>query len=244
MKRKSPIGNLVTSLGATAVLLYLLKTPSPKIVLLPFLICALSMAGQSTAQLLGKDKLAAVFHKCFAAGFLLFWFGFLAVAGYISVRDKQYGLLLFLVPFFLIGIFVTKNKLLGKKSEKEASPFRFAHVVSTILVGLVLLAGVFLLVLGVQRSQMALIFMGAFFLCGGGAFVVGTMTVRGTFDKAKIDVMGLYVGTVVIFLGIGFTAMILTSAESAGLWILIPLLMTAAGILQIIKCLKNRRGGS
>ena len=241
MKRKSPIGNLVTSLGATAVLLYLLKTPSPKIVLLPFLICALSMVGQSIAQLLGKDKLAAVFHKCFAAGFLLFWFGFLAVAGYISVRDKQYGLLIFLVPFFLIGIFVTKNKLLGKKSKEEGSPFRFAHVVSTILVSITLLAGIFLLVLGIHRSQLALSFMGAFFLCGGGAFVVGTLTVRGVFDHAKIDVMGLYVGIVFAFLGVGFTVMILNLAESAGLWILIPLLMTAAGVLQIVKCLKNKK---
>ena len=153
MRRKSPVGNLLASVGATAVLLYLLKTPSPKIVLLPFLICALSMAGQSTAQLLGKDKLAAVFHKCFAAGFLLFWFGFLAVAGYISVRDKQYGLLIFLVPFFLIGIFVAKNKLLGKKRRKEGSPFRFTHVVSGILVGIVLLAGIFLLILGFRRVQ-------------------------------------------------------------------------------------------
>lgn len=244
MKRKSPIGNLVTSLGATAVLLYLLKTPSPKIVLLPFLICALSMVGQSTAQLLGKDKLAAVFHKCFAAGFLLFWFGFLAVAGFIAIQDKQYSLLFLIVPFSLVGFFITRNKLLGKKNQKSPSPFRFAHVVSTILVGIVLLAGILLLVLGIHRSQWALAFMGVFFFVGGGAFVVGTMTVRGVFDKAKIDVMGLYVGIVFAFLGVGFTVVILTLAESTGLWILIPLLMTAAGILQIIKCLKNRRGGS
>ena len=241
MKRKSPIGNLVTSLGATAVLLYLLKTPSPKIVLLPFLICALSMVGQSVAQLLGKDKLAALFHKCFAAGFLLFWFGFLAVAGYISIRDKQYGLLIFLILFFLIGIFVAKNKLLGKKNQKEASPFRFAHVVSTVLVSIALLAGIFLLVLGIHRSQLALAFMGVFFFVGGGAFVMGTLTVRGVFDKAKIDIMGLYVGAVFIFLGISFTVMILTLAESAGLWLLIPLLMTSAGVLQTVKCLKNKK---
>lgn len=241
MKRKSPIGNLVTSLGATAVLLYLLKTPSPKIVLLPFLICALSMVGQSVAQLLGKDKLAAIFHKCFAAGFLLFWFGFLAVAGFIAIRDKQYSLLFLIVPFSVVGFFITRNKLLGRKSKKEGSPFRFAHVVSTILVGIVLLAGILLFALGIHRSQWTLAFMGAFFLCGGGAFVMGTLTVRGVFDKAKIDVMGLYVGAVFIFLGIGFAVMILASAKSAGLWILIPLLMTAAGILQIVKCLKNKK---
>lgn len=241
MKIKSPIGNLVASLGAAAVLLYLLKTPSPKIVLLPFLICALSMAGKSIALLLGKEKLAAVFHKCFVGGFLLFWFGFLVVAGFIAFRDKQYSLLFLIVPFSLVGFFITRNKLLGKKKPQNPSPFRFAHVVSGILVGIVLLAGILLLVLGIHRSQWALVFMGVFFFVGGGAFVVGTLTVRGVFDHAKIDVLGLYVGIVFAFLGIGFTVMILTSAKSAGVWILVPLLMTATGILQIVKCLKNKK---
>ena len=241
MKRKSPVGNLIASVGATAVLLYLLKTPSPKIVLLPFLICSLSMMGQGIAQLLGKDKLAEVFHKCFAAGFLLFWFGFLAVAGYVSIRDKQYGLLIFLVPFFVIGIFVAKNKLLGKRSKKEDAPFRFAQVVSTILVSLVLLAGIWLLILGFQRAQLVIAFMGAFFLGGGGAFVLGALTLRGVFDKAKVDVLGLYMGIVIALFGIGFGIMILKMTQGAGLWILVPLLMVAVGVLQTIKCIKNRK---
>ena len=241
MKRKAPAGNLAVSLGVAAVLLRLLTTPNPQIVLLPFLICSLAMAGKSVAQILGKDKLANVFHKIFAAGFLLFWFGFLAVAGFLTIRDKQYSLLFLIVPFSMVGFFVTKNKLLGKKNRKNPSPFRFAHVVSTVLVSIALLAGIFLLVLGIHRSQLALSFMGVFFFVGGGAFVVGTLTVRGVFDKAKIDIMGLYVGAVFIFLGIGFTVMILTLAESAGLWLLIPLLMTSAGVLQTVKCLKNKK---
>ena len=242
MKRKTPVGNLFASLGATAVLLYILTSaPSPKIVLLPFLICSLAMAGKSIAQILGKDKLANVFHKIFVAGFLLFWFGFLAVAGYISVRDQQYSLLFLIVPFSLVGFFITKNKLLGKRNQRNPSPFRFAHVASTILVGIVLLAGILLLILGIHRSQWALAFMGVFFFVGGGAFVVGTLTVRGVFDNAKIDIMGLYMGAVFTFLGIGFTVMILNLAESVGLWTLIPLLMSAAGILQIVKCLKNKK---
>ena len=242
MKRKTPIGNLGASVCAIAVLLYLIaRTTSPKIILLPFLICALAMAGKSIAQMIGKEKWAMVFHKLFVVGFLLFWFGFLMVAGFIAIRDKQYSLLFLIVPFSLIGFFITKNKLLGKKSKKDGSPFRFAHVVSTILVILALLAGILLLVLGIQRAQLALAFMGVFFFVGGGAFVVGTLTVRGVFDKAKIDIMGLYMGVVFIFLGIGFTVMILKQAESAGLWILIPLLMTAAGVLQTVKCLKHKK---
>lgn len=242
MKRRSPVGNLVASLGAAAVLLYVLsKTTGPKIILLPFLICALAMAGKSIAQMFGKDKLSIVFHKIFVAGFLLFWFGFLAVAGYIAIRDKQYGLLLLIMPFSLVGFFITRNKLLGGRNKKEGEPFRFAHVAGIVLVGIVLLAGILLLALGIYRSQWVLAFMGVFFLVGGGAFAVGALTVRGVFDSAGIDVMGLYVGVVFALLGLGFAVMLLTLAEAAGVWIMIPLLMTAAGATQIIKCLKSRK---
>ena len=241
MKRKTPLGNLVASVAATGILLYVMwKTTSPKIILLPFLLCALAMAGKSVAQILGKDRLAAVFHKLFVAGFLLFWFGFLAVAGFIAIREHQYSLLFLIVPFSLVGFFITRNKLPGRKSKKEGDPFRFAHAVSTVLVSIALLAGIFLFVLGIYRSQWALAFVGVFFFVGGGAFVVGTLTVRGVFDKAKIDVMGLYVGAVFVLLGIGFTVMILCLSESVGVWILIPLLMTVVGVLQILKCVKKK----
>lgn len=241
MKRKSPIGNLMASVCATGILLYVMgKTTSPKIILLPFLICALSMTGKSIAQMLHKEKLAVVFHKCFVGGFVLFWMGFLAVAGYITVRDRNYSMLILLVPFLLVGVFLIKNKLLGKKSQKNVEPFRFAHVISAILVSLALLSGMVLLILGIHRSQWGLAFMGVFFLLGGGAFVLGTLTVRGAFDKAKIDVFGLYMGIVFAVLGIGFAAMLYQLSENAGLWILIPLFMTAAGVVQVIKCLKNK----
>ena len=242
MKRKSPVGNLAASLCAAGIILYVMgKTTSPKIILVPFLICAFSMAGKSIAQMLSRDRLAEVFHKCFVAGFLLFWFGFLAVAGFIAIRNKQYSLLFLIVPFSLVGFFITRNKLLGKKVPQNPSPFRFAHIVSTILVGLALLAGILLLVLGIQRSQWALAFMGVFFFVGGGAFVLGTLAVRGAFDKARIDVMGLYIGIVFIAIGIGFNVMLCMLSETAGFWILIPLLMSVAGTVLVIKCLKNRK---
>ena len=113
MKRKTPLGNLVASVTAAGILLYVMwKTTSPKIILLPFLLCALAMAGKSVAQILGKDRLAAVFHKLFVAGFLLFWFGFLAVAGFIAIREHQYSLLFLIVPFFLVGFFITRRVLI------------------------------------------------------------------------------------------------------------------------------------
>ena len=242
MKRKTHVGNLLASLWAVGIVLYVMgKTTSSKIVLVPFLICALAMAGKSIAQLAGKEKIAAAVHKVFVAGFLLFWFGFLAVAGYLIVRDQNYSLLMLFIPFTLIGFFLVKKKLLAGKSKKKGSPFRFAHVVSIILVSIALLAGVLLIILGIQRTQWGLTFMGVFFLCGGGAFVLGTLTVRGAFDQVKVDVLGLYMGIVFTLLGVGFTVMLGVLAESSGLWTLVPLLMSGAGIAQVIKCLRNRK---
>ena len=43
--------------------------------------------------------------------FILFWFGFRAVAGYISLRDNQPGMLLFSIPFWLAGFFFAKKRL-------------------------------------------------------------------------------------------------------------------------------------
>ena len=162
------------------------------------------------------------------------------MAGYITIRDRNYSMLIFLVPFWLIGCYLIKNKLLGKKSKKNVEPFRFAHVISAILVSLALLSGVVLLILGIHRSQLGLAFMGMFCLCGG-AFVLGTLTIRGVFDKAKIDVLGLYMGIAFAVLGIGFSAMLYQLSDAPGLWILIPLLMTAAGAVQIVKCMKNKK---
>ena len=49
--------------------------------------------------------------RLFAAGFFIFWFGFLAVAGYISIRDNQLSMLLFSIPFWLVGFIFAKKRL-------------------------------------------------------------------------------------------------------------------------------------
>ena len=230
----------ISALFATGLLVYILfRTSSPKIILTPFLICSISLTGKSFAQLLSKEKLASVFHKLFILGFLLFWFGFLSVAAFICIRDKSYGMLLFTLPFWVVGIYLVNRQLLGKKSKQmTGSPFRFAHIVSTVLVTIALLAGIFLLVLGIQRKETGLLFAGGFFLFGGFTFVLANLTVRGTFDKAKIDVLGMYMGIFLTALGIGI---IVWKAEVLTVLVVIPALLVIAGIAQIVKCLKNKK---
>ena len=48
--------------------------------------------------------------------FFLFWFGFLTVAAYICIRDKQYGMLLYSGIFCS---FITKEFSLGKPNTNK-----------------------------------------------------------------------------------------------------------------------------
>ena len=239
MKKTIAVRNLIISLIISISLLYFLcKTPSPKIILAPFLICSLSLTGQSIAQILKKEKWASVFHKLFVLSFLLFWFGFLVVAAFICIRDKNYGMLLFTLPFWFLGIYFVKSKLLGKKVRSTGSPFAFPVVISAVLVTAVFASGIFLLVLGIQRREPGLLFAGGFFLFGALTFVLAALTIRGAFDKCKIDVLGMYMGCFLSATGIGT---IIWKAGDLGFVLLIPALMTVVGVLQIIKSLKNRK---
>ena len=239
MKKTPAARNLIGSIILTGILLYLMvKTPSPKIIFVPFLLCGLSLAGKSSAQLLKKGKWVTAFHKLFILGFLLFWFGFLAVAAYTCIRDKRYGMLLFTLPFWVIGFFVVKNKLLGKKSSKAGSPFRFAFIISAALVVIAIAAGIFLLVLGIQRKEPALLFGGMFFVLVSLAFPLGWLTISGKLEKAKVDVLGLYMGSVVAGIGIGI---LIWKFAELGLWMIVPILMIAAGLAAVIKSLKHKQ---
>lgn len=250
MKNSLSARNLVSSTLITVMLIYFMtKTPSPKIVFLPFLVCSISMAGKSIAQLLNKKKCVMIFHKLFIIGFLLFWTGGLIAACYISIRDKTYSMLVFLLPFWLVGIYWIKNKLLNKRNRKNGeSVFAFGIVINIALVTILLLAGIILLILGIKDLDAGLIFAGVFFSFGAFTFVLAVLTIHGYLDKMKIDVLGMYIGILFVVIGIGFIALkyrelgsLLEMIRFFGLWIIIPIMMTAAGVIQIVKCLRNRK---
>ena len=116
----------------------------------------------------------------------------------------------------------------------------FMIFVSAGLVGIVLLAGIAILILGISRMDIMLIFMGAFFTFGAFTFVLAALTVKGCFDKCPIDVLGLYVGILFVVIGIGIPVIKHADIREFGFWILIPIMMVVVGMLQIIKCLRNR----
>ncbi len=118
-KRSAILCKLLLALNTTAAVLYFMwVTPSPKIIFVPFLICGIAKSGSYIALLLEKKKMGKICRTMFAVGFLLFWFGFLTVAVYLCIRDKNYALLLFTIPFWWLGIAFAKNRLCGNKSRR------------------------------------------------------------------------------------------------------------------------------
>ena len=112
MKQGFYTARLISAIFITFVLLYfMLYTPNPKIIFIPLLICSIAMVVKYASLMLQMPHFAKLCDKLFAAGFFLFWFGFLAVAGYISIRDNQLNMLLFSIPFWLAGFFFAKKRL-------------------------------------------------------------------------------------------------------------------------------------
>lgn len=242
MKNSLAIKKLITAAAATIILLYfMVNTTNHKIIFIPFLICSISMVGKSAAQIMHREKAAVFFQKFFILGFLLFLVGFLAVVCYISIRDKNHSLLICSIPFWFAGIYILRRRFLYKKEmNSKAHRIDFQIVISAILVVLALLSGIILIILGIKRLDTVLIFAGAFFVFGSLTFVLAALMVMGYLDRFKIDVFGLYVGVLFTAIGIGFTVFIF-SKQIYKLWLLIPVLMAVAGIIQVVKCLRNRK---
>ena len=234
---------LITSIFITVLLLYFIfKTPglNSKIIFVPFWICSITMVGKQMALLLGKRKLTVIFSKLYTIGFLLFLFGFLSVAVFLSIRDENYNTLLLTLPFWIVGIYIVKRSLLNNQTSKNGKmPIHMGIIISIILVLVTLIAGIMLLVQGVMTSDIKLLFAGGFFPFGAFTFVLAALTVKGYFEHCKIDVLGLYIGILFVAIGVGIIAMIYQ--QRFGLWIAIPVLMIGAGVVQIIKCIRNEK---
>lgn len=268
----------ITALLASAVLLYVLvTTPSPKIILVPFLVCSLSIAGREIALAFGKEKVAAAFRVLFTVGFLLLLFGFL-FAEIIYAKEGSYTLIVASIPFWLVGVAMLKRLLQRFKpqpeSESELQPqpepqpglapdggaeqapgpspskrptVSFPIIMSSLLVGFTLLAGVVILIMGVRDGRFDLMFAGAFFAFGSFTFILAALKAKGLFDSLKVDVLGAYMGAVIAAFGLGAvvlkygeTLSIAQTVHEFGPWIAIPALMVAVGVIQFVKCLVRR----
>ena len=160
MKNKSIYTRrLVTSVIATILLIYfMIKTPSPKIIFIPFLLCGISMMGKSISLMMEKKKYVNIFDKSFIVGFLLFWFGFIIMWCYISFKQGNPLQTIFSIPFWIAGIYIVKKKLFKPKekinNEKPKTKLNidFRILISALLVIIVLLSGIAMLFFGIRDT--------------------------------------------------------------------------------------------
>lgn len=243
-------GKLISSLFITGLLVYImLNTTSPKIIFVPFLICAVSMALKTVGQIFEKEGMVFFFDRLFKGGFFLYGFGFLIVFDYLALKDKQYGLLVYSLLFWAVLLFVFKRVFFNSNREAERPPkFNIAKIAAAGLVIISFLAGVALLVLGIGRKEAGIIFAGAFFALVSSVFILFHLSASGFFKKIKTDLLGLYIGIVSALVGMGIPIVKFTEVlsvkgtiKSFGLWIFVPIILFLAGIFQIIKTLMNRK---
>lgn len=178
-----------------------------------------------------------LFDRIYTIIFFLFWFGFLIFAAYICVRDENYGMLAYSGLFWIVGIIFAKKKLFPNNTKKSKSGIPAFGLILLIFSWITLIVvGIGLLIQGIVQKEFAFIFMGGFFFFGALAFALGILTIKGYFDKCKIDIFGLYIG--ILFVAIGGGIIVMIYQQNFGFWIVIPILMMFAGVIQIAKCIK------
>lgn len=337
MKNKSIyLRKLVTSVFATILLIYfMIKTTSPKIIFVPFLICGISMIGKSISLLMDKKKYATIFDKTVIISFILFWFGFIIMWCYTSFKQGNPIQTIFTIPFWIAGIYIVKKKIFKpkEKNNNEKSKIKLnidiRILISALLMILVLLSGIAMLFFGIMdtyrlnsitkgyitttgyfnnydvfnvdedgitykltyiytadgneysittdygtnyipepnssreikynpnnpeeatltgtNNKNGLIFAGAFFTFGSLTFVFVALSIKGYFDKFKIDVIRAYIGFVLFIVGIGVifiqtgtTMSLIETIKSLGLWLFIPIILIIVGIHQFVIALRTK----
>lgn len=91
------------------------KDITTKIVLIPFIICFISVLVMSLANILNKDIIVKLMNKIYVIGFLIIWIGFLIFATYTIIKQgNDYSMLLFTIPFWLVAIFLIYKEFIKK----------------------------------------------------------------------------------------------------------------------------------
>ncbi len=121
------------------------------LIFLPFIICISGDVVKNILLLKGENVNNKLFEKIFIIGFLSFVFLFLIVWTGLSILSKDYSLIIVSIPFWLIGVFLVRKKLLGKET-KLFKKFNFKQVFPYLFLSLFILIGIVMLYFGISNS--------------------------------------------------------------------------------------------
>lgn len=168
-----------------------------------------------------------------------------------------------LVPFlifvlFMVGKYITlllrEKKLdIPEKEEQTAdtagTKYRLLIVVISVIIAVIpLFIGISILINNGKSGDIRLIFTGVFLIFFACTLVLTVLKLMGYFDRAKVDILQIYSGALSEAIGIGWIALKYRETQSFekmidafGIWFIIPVLIIAIGIYQIIAGLKNKK---
>ena len=118
---------------------------------IPFIICISGDVVKNILLLKGENVNNRLFEKIFIIGFLSFVFLFLILWTGLSILSKDYSLIIVSIPFWIIGIFLVRKKLLGKET-KLFKKFNFKQVFLYLFLSLFILIGIVMLYFGISNS--------------------------------------------------------------------------------------------
>ena len=128
-----------------------------RIFLLPFIVCVLASIGKNIFMIKDNYKYSNIFSNIYFISFFTFFFGILVIWCYLVIRDGNYAMLIFSIPFWIIGIFFVSKKIF-KKNISLFNKFRrngyvkinFRKIISGLLIGSCLVIGVVMLYFGIS----------------------------------------------------------------------------------------------
>lgn len=85
-----------------------------RIIFLPFLCCGYCTLGYYLTVAFQNQKFKNLFLKMYLVIFLIYWFGVLIIATISSIVQKQSEMIIFSVPFWLVGIYVAYKSFIKK----------------------------------------------------------------------------------------------------------------------------------
>lgn len=156
---KKTISSAIIS-GLLAYFLFKTNDLFSKIVISLFLVFGISFFVKNVCLILNKNKLAKIFSKVNVVAFLIYFFGFIIMWCYTSLKNGGYLQTLFSIPFWLVGIYIVKKRLFNQKdkinNEKSNTKTKiridFRILISALLVGIVFVSGIVMLFFGIRDT--------------------------------------------------------------------------------------------
>ena len=168
-----------------------------------------------------------------------------------------------LVPFlifvlFMVGKYIAlllrQKKLdIPEKEEQTAdtagTKYRLLIVVISVIIAVIpLFIGISILINNGKSGDIRLIFTGVFLIFFACTLVLTVLKLMGYFDRAKVDILQIYSGALSEAIGLGWISLKYRETQSYkkmidafGIWFIIPVLIIAIGIYQIVAGLKNKK---